>query len=377
MKLRLLLPVVAAMVCTVAMAQRIQVVDTDGMPIPTVCVTDENGALVGTTDYDGWLEDAKGKTPLYFSHLAFQDRCVALTDIVNSQVVLEDFKYELGDVVVKPKELLYLQTYYRCIYVCDEGPIYFRAGVMDNTFEFAKKKITSKSKSVSRGKNGFYRFLLSTLAGRYVDNWAKLDTLSTYNRLLKAVDKGKLAFSDTISGRCLVSDTISVLGYIEDDIDAKLKTTSFDFYTYNDRLDAAKEKEKEEKELEKNKGKEKKKDKKKKKKDRAGEHGYYEVYRFDDDGNSTYADMVMKQLLVKGHMERTDQDYIILLEVFNTGHSYIDKKEFKNTRKENEVEMDILELRQFEQAHNIPDLAPNLKAAVDKLFEKDLKKKQR
>jgi hypothetical protein len=36
--------------------------------------------------------------------------------------------------------------------------------------------------------------------------------------------------------------------------------------------------------------------------------------------------------------------------------------------------MNILELRQFEKAHSIPELAPNLKAAVDKLFEKELKK---
>ena len=41
------------------MAQRVQVVDTDGLPIAAVCVTNERGALVGSTDNDGWLNDAK------------------------------------------------------------------------------------------------------------------------------------------------------------------------------------------------------------------------------------------------------------------------------------------------------------------------------
>ena len=56
----------------VAHAQRIQVVDTDGMPIGAVCVTNEKGALVGTTDQDGWLDDAKGVKHLYLSHVAFK-----------------------------------------------------------------------------------------------------------------------------------------------------------------------------------------------------------------------------------------------------------------------------------------------------------------
>jgi hypothetical protein len=79
----------------------------------------------------------------------------------------------------------------------------------------------------------------------------------------------------------------------------------------------------------------------------------------------------MKQILVSGHFDRIDQDYILLLETYTIGRDYIDKKEFKQTRKSNEVEMDINELRQLEQAHNIPPLAPNLKAAVDQLFKID------
>ena len=80
--------------------------------------------------------------------------------------------------------------------------------------------------------------------------------------------------------------------------------------------------------------------------------------------------MIMKQVLSKGHFERSDEEYIILLETFTTEIDYIDKKEFKQTRKDNEVEMKIEEIRQFEKAHRIPPLAPNLQEAVDKLFKK-------
>jgi hypothetical protein len=59
---------------------------------------------------------------------------------------------------------------------------------------------------------------------------------------------------------------------------------------------------------------------------------------------------------------------------YATDYAYIDKKEYKQQRKDNEVDMDIDELRRFEKAHNIPLLAPDVKAAIDKLFEKELAK---
>ena len=368
MRLKLLFAFALLMWGSVAIAQRIQVVDTDGLPIPAVCVTDENGAIIGTTDNDGWLADAKGKSPLYFSHTAFKSKNLYLSDIVDSKVVLEDVNYELAEVTVKPKELLYVQTYFRCIFVSDDGPIYFRAGVIDNTYEYAKKKLSAKTKSVSKGANGFYRFIISTLVGRYIDGWAKLDTTNLYKKVTRLANRGKLTISEDASGRRIVSDSVSALGFIEEDMNTGFRITSFDQFTYIDRIEAAKE-------LEKNK-KKGKTPKEKRKKNREGEHGYYEVCRFDDDGYSGIGDMIMKQVLSKGHFESTDEDYILLLETFTTEIDYIDKKEFKQTRKENEVDMKIQELRQFERAHNIPELAPNLKAAVDKLFEKELKKNE-
>ena len=349
---------------TVAHAQRIQVVDVDGLPIAAVCVTNENGALVGTTDNDGWLNDARGFHHLYFTHVAFKAIDVNIDTIPSHMVVMQDANFQLSELEVKPKELLYAQTYYRCVYVCDEGPIYFRAGVVDNTYEFAKQKLSSKTRSVARGKNGLYRFLISTLVGHYIDKWARIDTLNNYKRILQAADEGSLTLTQEASGRTVVSDTISVLGSIDMDVQAGKRTTNFDLWTYDDHIKATKAAAREAKT-----GK-----KQKKKKDGyTASHGYCEVYNIDENKQSRIDDLVMKQILVSGHFEDLDQDFVILLETYTIARDYIDKKDFKQTRKDNQVEMDINELRQLEQAHNIPPLAPNLKAAVDQLFKKELK----
>ena len=352
-------------VATVAHAQRIQVVDTDGLPIAAVCVTNEKGALVGTTDGEGWLNDAKGIKHLYFSHVAFRDMDVNIDTIPSMSVVMQDENFQLGELEVKPKELLYVQTYFRCVYVCDEGPIYFRAGVVDNTYEIAKKKISTKTRSVSKGENGFMRFVLSTLVGHIIDDWAGIDSLTCYKKIMKDVDKGNLFITQDPSGRRLVSDTISVLGYIDDDMQAAQRTTNFDRWAYRDHKEATEKAAKE--------ARTGKKQKEKKKKSDAN-HGYYEVYNIDVNGKSRIDDLVMKQILVSGHFDRIDQDYIILLESYTIERDYIDKKEFKQTRKENKVDMDINELRRLEQNHHLPPLSPNLKAAVDELFKKDLDK---
>lgn len=352
-------------VAAVAHAQRIQVVDTDGLPIAAVCVTNERGALVGTTDGEGWLNDAKGIKHLYFSHVAFRDMDVNIDTIPSMSVVMQDENFQLSELEVKPKELLYVQTYFRCVYVCDEGPIYFRAGVVDNTYEIAKKKISTKTRSVSKGMNGFMRFILSTLVGHIIDDWAGIDSLTYYKKIMIDVDKGNLFMTEDPSGRRIVSDTISVLGYIDDDVQAGQRTTNFDRWAYKDHKEATEKAAKE--------ARTGKKQKEKKKKFNAN-HGYYEVFNIDENGKSRIDDLVMKQILVSGHFDRTDQDYIILLETYTIERDYIDKKEFKQTRKENKVDMDINELRRLEQNHHIPPLAPNLKAAVDELFKKDLDK---
>ncbi len=346
-------------------AQRLQVIDSDGNPIAYVCVTNERGALVGSTDTEGWLEDAKGNAVLNLSHIAFEDMTIRLADVVDGRVVMKDVDFNLPDIEVKPKELAYVQTYYRLIYFDDDGPIYYRGGVIDNAYEFAKEKTQSKTRSLSRGENGLIRFLISTLVGQYIDKLGQIQKESTYQRLLRYQTEGKLSISEDVAGRQIVSDTVSVLGYIDTDTIARQRTTSFNMWAYSDHVKATKEAAK---------AAAKGKQPKEKKDKSMTEDLYYEVYRIDSEGRSRIDDFVMRQLQVIGRHESNGNQFMILLQAYTTDRDYVDKKEYKQLRKDNKVDMEIRELKQFEQAHNIPALAPNVQMQIDKLFEKELNK---
>ena len=346
-------------------AQRLQVIDSDGNPIAYVCVTNERGALVGSTDTEGWLEDAKGNAVLNLSHIAFEDMTIRVADVVDGRVVMQDVDFNLPDIEVKPKELAYVQTYYRLIYFDDDGPIYYRGGVIDNTYEFAKEKTQSKTRSLSKGENGLIRFLISTIVGRYIDKLGQIKKESTYQRLLRYQNEGKLSIAKDVAGRQIVSDTVSVLGYIDTDTIARQRTTSFNMWAYTDHIKATEAAAK---------AAAKGKQPKEKKKKHSTEDLYYEVYRIDSEGRSRIDDFVMRQLQVIGRHESNGKQFMILLQAYTTDRDYVDKKDYKQLRKDNKVDMDIRELKQFEQAHNIPALAINVQEQIDKLFEKELSK---
>lgn len=339
-------------------AQRIQVVDTEGLPIGYVCVTNEKGVFIGTTDNDGWLEDAKGAQVLNLSHVAFQDIAMPFADITDNRIVMEDVDYVLPNVEVKPKELAYVQTYFRLVYFDEDGPLYYRGGVIDNTYDFSNQKTSNKTRSLSKGESGLLRFLISTAVGGRIDKLGQIHEKSTYQKILEYAEQGLVTLTPEPSGRIMVSDSVCTLGYIDTDTVARTRTTSF-----NTRIFLANRK-KAEAEA---KGK---KIKERKEKDET----YYEVYRIDEEGRSRKEDFIMRQWQISSEHSHSSTRYMILLQAYATDYNYIDKKEYKQLRKENKVDMDINELRQFEKAHNIPVLAPDVKAAVDKLFEKELNK---
>ena len=121
-------------------AQRIQVVDGDGMPIPFVTVTTNEGKYIASTDIDGWIESVGENTTIHLSQVVYKPLTIAVDDIKDGRITLDEAGYDLPEVVVKPKDLLYCQTYFRDVYIDDDGPIYSRAGVIDNAYDIAKKR---------------------------------------------------------------------------------------------------------------------------------------------------------------------------------------------------------------------------------------------
>lgn len=348
-------------------AERIQVVDTDGMPVPFVTATTAQGMYIGNTDLDGWLDDTKGNAVIHLSQVAFKPKTVKVAELRGNKVVLEDAVLDLPEVVVKPKPYIYAQTYFRDIYIDEEGPIYYRGGVIDNAYDIDKQEVKSKKRHLSKGSSGFLRFLIDRFCGA-IDGFCELPNKSYYEKLLEARDKGRVTLTDDGNGRLIIADSICQLGYIYWDREARLRSVSFDLNTYYYHRENAKNMAKAEK-----KGKTFEPDTLEQQ--RVSET-LYQVYRTDSLGNSRPDDFVMSQLTKVGHFKHTGKIFLLQAQSYATDFAYIDKKEFKQLRKDNKVDMDILELRQFEKNNRIPPLEPVIQTEIDKLFAKELKTNQ-
>lgn len=155
---------------------------------------------------------------------------------------------------------------------------------------------------------------------------------------------------------------MSVVGYIDWNAQERIKTVTFDIFKYNKHKSEAKKLANAAK-----KGKEYEED------TTMRVNGtIYQVYRTDSVGYSSIDDFIMSQYTQLGVHKRQGTNYVIQVQSFATDYAYIDKKEFKQLRKNSKVEMNIKELRQFEVNNNIPPLAPNIKEQIDKLFVKEL-----
>lgn len=326
-------------------AQRIQVVDGEGMPIAFVTATTPDGKFIASSDMDGWFENLGGNTTVHLSQIAYKPLTVVVADIVDGKVMLEEASYDLPDVVVKPKGLLYCQTYYRLVYLNEDGPLYYRGGVIDNTYDIAKKKVSAKSTHLSKGRKAYWRGLFDMLSGQY-DEFARLPEKSYYDIVLEAQKRGLLTLTDVGNGRQIIADSICQLGYIYWDADECTRTISFDIGKWKNHVDNTAAEERKARTI-------------------------YQVYRTDYVGNSRVDDFVMSQYTSAGRHKRTGMEYILLEESFATDYAYIDKKEFRQLRNDNKVDKSIEELLRFEKVNKIPPLAPNLQTAIDQLFKKD------
>lgn len=343
-------------------AQTIRVIDADGDPVPYAAVTTEQGKLVGTTDINGVFENTTENTVLCLSQVAYKPLSINLAEVVDGVVIMEDADYVLPNVVVKPKELLYMQTYYRITYIDEDGPIYYRAGIVDNTYEFAKQKVNTKEKSISAAESGIAKFLMNMQAGEVIKNRCTLHRQPYYQLITSNEGKwAKVSITSDSTGRQIISDSESVLGFIDEEKENGTRTTSFSGWLFNMHLDIAEEKN------------EKKKEKKQaelEKEEQETERSFFEVYRMDENGNSSIGDFLMQQSCVTGSLKGSNKKYIQIIEAFATETAYIDKKEFKQVRKDNDVDKSYEDMLRYEKNHNIPPLAPNLKEQIDKLFVK-------
>lgn len=346
--------IAALMVAVGIKAQKITVVDNEGNGIHMVTVLYEDGNMIGTTDLSGTLLDVKGAAKVLIKHVAYKSKLVDMSALQAGKVTMEDLDYNLAEIVVKPKPLIYVETYYRVYGFANDSLRYYLAGIMPNAYDVEKKKAKYGSYMQSYGDFGISR-------GATITWGARTQTLKPgeihNSGALGLVKSGKRRDYDFVTlteegkGRLKVSNPEGTVGFIETDKD-EIRMT----------IDAAKIQMYRNKALGQDwqlKGREK----------AEYDYQYSEIFNLDDDGDATIADFVMSSHHWEWNGSKGRMKFII--ETYATEHAYIDAKDFKEKKKELKkkyvapMKLDALEA--YATSHGIPALTPTIRRAIEVL----------
>ena len=352
---KVLLWMAACMVAISTKAQKIEVVDSDGNAVPYASVLTADAEYIGITDLEGVLADAKGAKSVTISHVAFKPKDVKLNG-KDIRITLEDADFNLEEIVVQPKPMVYVQTYFRMyVYSEEDGIIYYRAGLTDNAYNPQTNKVSASTSHIAKAKKAY----IKTIAGMFgglLDQLSQIKPAKLEERILK---KGKdigLTITDLAPGKKRIADKWGTLGYITDDKETGLRRFSYDFHKIILHYMEAKGMEKELDKM-------KKKDEKKKNRT---ETDYY-VYQIDENGNYGPEDFVMLEDLTSYDEEEDGKNvhHINGMQVYTIERAYVTKEELKQRKKANKMKMTMQNIKQFERQHNIPPLPASVQKAID------------
>ncbi|MBR6140370.1 MAG: hypothetical protein IKQ37_01205 [Bacteroidaceae bacterium] len=351
--------VAAFMVAMCAKAQKIEVVDSDGNGVPYAMVLTPEAECLGSTGLDGVFADVKGAKAVTISHVAFKPKEVII-DGKDVRVVLEDANFALDEIVVSPKPLVYVQTYYRVFfYENKHGIVYYRAGLTDNVYDRQTGKVKASTKHFSTGYKSFITKLLNTLIGWWFDNLSEIRTKKIEDNLIEKNKDIELKISQTSPGHWIVNDLKGTVGTITDD-----KQTGWRRIAVNSDL-------MERHRLE---AKGKKKDLAKRdeidKKTENEVKSEFIIYHVDEDGNYSPEDFVMLEFTNTFDYEYKGEKLhcITGLQTFSTDRAYVTKDELKQRQAANKQQkLSYQDIQQFERKNNIPALAPVVSQAIEKL----------
>ena len=337
-----------------AKAQKITVVDSDGNGIHLVTVLDEDGNMIGVTDLSGTILDVKGAGKVVLTHVAFKSKLVDVAALQGGKVTMEDLDYGLAEIVVMPKPLIYVETYYRAYAFANDSLRYYCAGILPNAYDKEKKKV--KVGSYLEGYGDFGRNMdirttwnvrMQKLHGGRIHNCGAKD-------LQKGGEMSKKYFTtltDEGKGRQRVSNPEGTVGFIEtdkDEIRMTIDAAKMQMYRNKrlgqDRLLKAREK-------------------------KEYDYKFNEIFNLDEEGNATMADYVMSSDHWEWNGSKGRMKFII--ETYAIEHAYIDAKDFKEKKKELKKKyvspMKLDELEAFATSHHIPALTPTMRRAIEGL----------
>lgn len=349
---KILYLVIGLMAAVSAEAQKIEVVDSDGNGIHLACVLTEDGDMIGTTDLNGIVADVRGVKRIVLTHVAFKSKLVDVASLQNGRVTMEDLDYSLTEIVVKPKPLIYVETFYRVYAFLDDSLRYYLAGIMPNAYNKEKKKVKSGSYTECYGEYALSNGIAITWGARAQEFKAgKIHKSGAIDILNggKARDYYFVTLKDEGKGRKRVSNPEGTVGFIEmekNEVNMSLNAGKMQMYRNKalgqNRILKARE-------------------------ERHYDYEFNETFNLDEDGNSTVADLVMSSdhwewNSGKGHMK-------FIIETYATEHAYIDEKEFKAKRSKlkntYKSTMKLDDLEAYATSHNIPALVPSLRKAIE------------
>ncbi len=352
---KVLLWMAACMVAISTKAQKIEVVDSDGNAVPYASVLTADAEYIGITDLEGVLADAKGAKSVTISHVAFKPKDVKLNG-KDIRITLEDADFNLEEIVVQPKPMVYVQTYFRMyVYSEEDGIIYYRAGLTDNAYNPQTNKVSASTSHIAKAKKAYIKTIVGMFGG-LLNQLSQIKPTKLEERILK---KGKdigLTITDLAPGKKRIADKWGTLGYITDDKEAGLRRFSYDLHKIVLHYMEAKG-------MEKELAKMKKKDEKKKNRT---ETDYY-VYQIDENGNYGPEDFVMLEDLTSYDEEEDGKNvhHINGMQVYTIERAYVTKEELKQRKKANKMKMTMQNIKQFERQHNIPPLPASVQKAID------------
>ena len=361
MKKILVIVAVAIMTAMSVQAQKIQTVDKNGQPIPYASIMTEDGKFIGTTDLDGILNDVKGAEVVSITHVAYQPKKVRVVG-QGGRVTLEDADFDLPEIVVTKKSHVYVQTYYRLFYIDDDEDLpvcFYRAGVLNNSFERQKKDLSTSEDHFSACSNGIIKTALNTALGSYIKPIAGLKMKKMEDRMKNNNKQLGITFKPNGPGKQIIIDRYGVVGSVTDNQDKGERRYSLEAALLSKHRILATGKDKKIAKAEK---------KEERQKDRVDQD--FIVYRIDENGNYSPEDLVMMQSFTSYFDTKNEHNTYILLQVFTTDRAYVTKDELKQMKKDNKMKMTYQNLQKFERDHKIPPLSPEYLKRIQEIVKK-------
>ena len=340
-------------------AQKIQTVDKDGQPVPYASIIGEDGNIIGTTDLNGILDDVRGAEVVSITHVAYQSKKVKIGQ--GGRVTLEDADFDLPEITVTKKPLVYVQTYYRMVYQNDdpEMPLYYyRAGVLNNSYDKKTKKLSVDEDHLSATNIGIFKTLLNTVLNKKIKSIAGLRMSKVEDRMKRDYNGIGVTFSPDGPGKQRITDKFGIIGSVTDNQDKGERHYSYDGHVMARHLIQVKGSDK------KNAKADKRDDRKKNRKDQD-----FIVYRIDEKGNYSPEDFVMSQVATSYDDDSNKGHTNILLQVFTVERAYVTKDELKQIKKDNKMKMTYQNIIQFERGHHIPAITADLQKHITEIVK--------